>query len=168
MGAFNIWTIVAVVAIAFGVGVVVGRVFFGKKQPPDALANMNMPLVEDRDVKGLLLSDRKIEAIKRYREQTGVGLKEAKDAVERIEAEMKTPGRYGSLNESDTVENDELRDSFGGSSHYSSSSLDDELHELVRRGRKISAIKRYREVKGVGLKEAKDVVDRMEAEMRNL
>ena len=31
---------------------------------------------------------RKIEAIKRYREATGAGLKEAKEAVERITAEL--------------------------------------------------------------------------------
>jgi ribosomal protein L7/L12 len=39
----------------------------------------------DRDVVNLARSGRKIEAIKRYRELTGAGLKEAKDAVERIQ-----------------------------------------------------------------------------------
>ncbi|MFC0431609.1 50S ribosomal protein L7/L12 [Kutzneria buriramensis] len=38
----------------------------------------------DQDVVLLARAGRKIEAIKRYRELTGVGLKEAKDAVERI------------------------------------------------------------------------------------
>jgi ribosomal protein L7/L12 len=38
----------------------------------------------DQDVVALARAGRKIEAIKRYRELTGVGLKEAKDAVERI------------------------------------------------------------------------------------
>ncbi|WP_431044214.1 ribosomal protein L7/L12 [Streptomyces sp. P1-3] len=33
--------------------------------------------------------------------------------------------------------------------------------ELARNGRKIQAIKAYREVTGAGLKEAKDAVDRM-------
>ena len=41
-------------------------------------------LAVDQDVVLLARSGRKIEAIKRYRELTGVGLKEAKDAVERI------------------------------------------------------------------------------------
>ena len=36
-------------------------------------------------IQALLVNDRKIEAIKIYREATGVGLKEAKDAVEAIE-----------------------------------------------------------------------------------
>ena len=39
----------------------------------------------DTDVVALARAGRKIEAIKRYRELTGVGLKEAKDAVERIQ-----------------------------------------------------------------------------------
>jgi len=34
-----------------------------------------------------------------------------------------------------------------------------EVLELVRRGLKIQAIKRYRDQTGVGLKEAKDVID---------
>jgi large subunit ribosomal protein L7/L12 len=36
----------------------------------------------------LLKQGRKIEAIKLYREQTGLGLKEAKDAVEQIERDL--------------------------------------------------------------------------------
>ncbi|MBI3829144.1 MAG: ribosomal protein L7/L12 [Planctomycetes bacterium] len=39
------------------------------------------------EIRRLLREDRKIEAIKVYREATGCGLKEAKDAVERIAAE---------------------------------------------------------------------------------
>ncbi|MFI9388671.1 ribosomal protein L7/L12 [Kutzneria sp. NPDC052558] len=38
----------------------------------------------DQDVLHLARAGRKIEAIKRYRELTGAGLKEAKDAVERL------------------------------------------------------------------------------------
>ncbi|MDJ0344975.1 ribosomal protein L7/L12 [Streptomyces sp. H10-C2] len=36
-----------------------------------------------------------------------------------------------------------------------------EIDELVRQGKKIQAIKVYRELTGAGLKEAKDAVDRM-------
>lgn len=39
--------------------------------------------------------------------------------------------------------------------------LDNQLGELVRNGQKIEAIKLYREQTGVGLKEAKDYVDRL-------
>lgn len=38
-----------------------------------------------------------------------------------------------------------------------------EVHEHLRAGKKIQAVKVYREITGVGLKEAKDAVDRMEA-----
>jgi len=41
----------------------------------------------DDEVLKLLRSGRKIAAIKAYREQTGVGLKEAKDAVEALAAQ---------------------------------------------------------------------------------
>ena len=36
-----------------------------------------------------------------------------------------------------------------------------EVHDLLRRGRKIEAIKVYRERTGVGLKEARDAVERL-------
>ncbi|MCO1577703.1 ribosomal protein L7/L12 [Crossiella sp. SN42] len=45
---------------------------------------VSLPEPEFPAVRALALGGRKIEAIKRYREQTGAGLKEAKDAVERM------------------------------------------------------------------------------------
>jgi ribosomal protein L7/L12 len=55
------------------------------------LRHLQVPVIDtapdlavDQDVVLLARAGRKIEAIKRYRELTGVGLKEAKDAVERI------------------------------------------------------------------------------------
>ncbi|MFE3176421.1 ribosomal protein L7/L12 [Amycolatopsis sp. NPDC059090] len=41
-----------------------------------------------------------------------------------------------------------------------------ELEPLLREGKTIAAIKRYREVTGAGLKEAKDAVDRMSGSVR--
>ena len=49
---------------------------------PEHLANES-----DNELLRLLRSGNKIAAIKVYREQTGVGLKEAKDAVEALAAE---------------------------------------------------------------------------------
>jgi hypothetical protein len=81
------------------------------------------------------------------REQTGLGLKEAKDAVEAIErgespdlrpvAALATPGVSG-------VDLDAIK-------------------ELLRQGQKIEAIKLYRQQTGLGLKEAKDAVEAIEA-----
>jgi large subunit ribosomal protein L7/L12 len=43
---------------------------------------------------------------------------------------------------------------------------DDEIRELIRQNRKIEAIKRLRDLTGLGLKEAKDAVDTLERTMR--
>lgn len=44
--------------------------------------------IDDDEIRELIRQNRKIEANKRLRDQTGLGLKEAKDAVEAIEARM--------------------------------------------------------------------------------
>lgn len=43
---------------------------------------------------------------------------------------------------------------------------DDEIRELIRQNRKIEAIKRLRDLTGLGLKEARDAVDALERTMR--
>ena len=89
------------------------------------------------EVRASLANGRKIEAIKLYRELTGVGLKEAKEAVE---AMMAAPS----------------------AAPVPSSNLDLEpVRALMIKGRKIEAIKLYRELTGVGLKEAKEAVEAM-------
>lgn len=80
----------------------------------------------------------KIEAIKRYRELTGVGLKEAKDAVEALERGEAVP-----VTQTSAAPNASVQD-------------------LLREGKKLEAIKLYREQSGLGLKEAKDAVEAME------
>ena len=89
-----------------------------------------------------------IHAIKLYREATGVGLAEAKDAVEamaRGEA-IKPPS---------------------GARSYDNPILDARIRSLLSKRQKIEAVKIYREEYGIGLKEAKDAVDRIEASMRS-
>jgi ribosomal protein L7/L12 len=171
----NFWIILGLVVIAaFIVGLLIGRVINKNRQSSDPFANLtmssagNMPPVESKSVQDLLREGRKIEAIKRYRQENGVGLKEAKDAVDRLALGIPVPNRFDDFdfNGKQPADGDEKKDSFGGSSNYASSRLDDEIRDLLRRGNKINAIKRYREVKGVGLKEAKEAVDRMEEEMR--
>jgi ribosomal protein L7/L12 len=94
-----------------------------------------------RDLAELVRQGRMIEAIQLVREQTGCGLAEAKAAVEKLQrGERVAPEQ-----------------SAGG--------VTDEIRELVRSGRKIEAIKIYRERTGAGLKEAKDAVDAIEAEL---
>lgn len=96
-------------------------------------------LTADASPEQLLRAGRKIEAIKRYRELTGVGLKEAKDAVEALES-----GRSATLPPKSAL----LRQV-----------NDSEIEAQIRSGHLIDAIKLYREKTGVGLKEAKDAVE---------
>jgi ribosomal protein L7/L12 len=83
---------------------------------------------------------RKIEAIKVYRAHTGLGLAEAKAAVEAIQAGASPPP----LSE------------IGGD-------LEADLLRLLGQGEKIQAIKLYREQTGLGLAEAKRVVETLAA-----
>ncbi len=55
---------------------------------------MEQPLSDEQwaQIKAALNGGRKIEAIKLYREATGVGLKEAKDAIDALDAEMRKNG----------------------------------------------------------------------------
>jgi len=95
---------------------------------------------DDRDFQDELVSllerGQKIGAIKLYRERTGAGLKEAKDAVEAIQWRQASPSGSGI-----------------------DRNLEDEVVSLLEREQKIEAIKLYRERTGVGLKEAKDAVE---------
>lgn len=53
---------------------------------------MNNAIPEQKlsTIKQAIFSGRKIDAIKLYREATGLGLAEAKDSVERLEAELRS------------------------------------------------------------------------------
>jgi ribosomal protein L7/L12 len=93
----------------------------------------------------LLRSGNKIEAIKIYREATGCGLKEAKDVVEAFEQ-----GSPLTMPETSPAE------------PSSASGMNAQIHDLLKGGNKIEAIKVYREATGCGLKEAKDAVEEIE------
>ncbi|WP_175490809.1 ribosomal protein L7/L12 [Clostridium gasigenes] len=90
----------------------------------------------DVELKNLIEEGKKIKAIKRYRIVTGLGLKEAKDYVDLLSKSNNT------VISDAVVEN-----------------IDVELKNLIKEGKKIKAIKKYRIVTGLGLKEAKDYVD---------
>lgn len=86
-----------------------------------------------------------IEAIKEYRRLTNASLREAKDAVEAIirDADVGQPAPVSAA----PVDNSSQRQ---------------QIMELIGRGRKIDAIKLYRQWTNAGLKEAKDAVEAME------
>ena len=118
---------------------------------------MNLPS-DDKlfALRDLIATGRKIEAIKLYREQTDCGLKEAKDAVEAMEESMRSgaPVSFPVNSSPPPASVVSPDDQFG------------QLHGHIFAGQKIQAIKLYREASGVGLKEAKEAVEAMEANLR--
>ena len=76
-----------------GIAILVGFVFWSvlvrrrERVMGSSAAGFEKPA--EQTVESALRANRKIEAIKLYREQQQVGLKEAKEAVERIEREMR-------------------------------------------------------------------------------
>jgi ribosomal protein L7/L12 len=94
------------------------------------------------DINAEIASGNKITAIKLYREATGVGLAEAKEAVELIAAGKPPPSGAAPSLAADAMQ---------------------EVSALIAAGRKIDAIKAYRKAVGVDLKDAKDTVEALEA-----
>lgn len=92
----------------------------------------------DDQLHALLAEGRKIEAIKLYRERTGAGLREAKEAVDAIERGQLPPKVAGPV----------LREV-----------ADAEIEQEIRSGNMINAIKLYREKTGAGLQDAKNAVE---------
>ena len=104
---------------------------------------------QEHQIRELVAKDNKIAAIKLYREMTGLGLKEAKDALEAIERGVPVnpiaPLQPGARN--DTL-------------------LEEQIKRLLAKRQKIQAVKIYREAHNCGLKDAKDAVDAIEDHVR--
>ena len=101
-----------------------------------------------RKIQEYIRNQQLIHAIKLYREATGVGLAEAKSAVE-------------------AMTRDEAVEPPSGTMDYDNPVLEEKIRSLLARNQKINAVKIYREEYGVGLKEAKDAVDRIQVSMRS-
>jgi ribosomal protein L7/L12 len=112
---------------------------------PDWGQNVGFTPQQVAQINAEIQADRKINAIKLYREFTGLGLKEAKDAVDAMMS--------GKMPTQVVVERPY---NFGGGD------MMDKIQRELQAGRKINAIKLYREMTGLGLKEAKDAIDAME------
>lgn len=96
----------------------------------------------EKEVRILLSEGHKIEAIKRVRKLTKLGLKGAKEFVEAIESGKNPPIDKKELISSDQVAN--------------------EVRIFLSKGMKMEAIKRVRELTNVGLKDAKEFVEEVE------
>jgi ribosomal protein L7/L12 len=105
-------------------------------------------VISDNDLEAVraeMRAGRKIEAIKLLRETTGLGLAEAKQFVERLEHDPQAvPAELGRLSDSDVQQ----------------------IQAAVFAGDKIGAIKLHRTASGFGLKESKDFIEALEAELR--
>src|SRR5262249_13634632 len=109
-----------------------------------------MPELTDDQITAIateIAADRKINAIKLYREFTGARLAVAKAAVEALRAAEYNPG---------------AADTGAAQSGLSDQQFQSILTEL-RGQRMIPAIKLYREYTGVGLAEAKSAVEQLAA-----
>lgn len=96
---------------------------------------MNVEL--QKEIRQLLKNGQKIEAVKRYREETGEGLAEARSAVESLE-------QGGLVSDGHRVTGPDITD---------------DVISLLGRGEKIQAVKLYRNETGTSLKEAKAAVE---------
>lgn len=100
-----------------------------------------------RRIGDLLAAGKKIEAIKELREVSGLGLADAKAVVDAVEARRPVPDEILARLQS-----------------AQSEAADDELPADVRaaaqRGNRIEAIKLLRQHTGLGLREARDRLDR--------
>ena len=113
------------------------------------------------EIASLLRAGKKINAIKAYREVTGASLAEAKDAVERLDMALRM---YGTMVVADALM--EVAQQGMPMDMDAQSILLTEMAFLVTKGQHIQAIKLYQERTGMGLSDAKMVVDRIKLMMR--
>ena len=140
--------VVIVVVVVMVALVVIPRLSWGGARDsrlPTSTPSSQPDASGEAEVRALLAQGNKIAAIKRVRELTSMGLKEAKDYVEAL-----PPG--GAMPPLPAARQDMPIDA----------TTDAELRALLAQGNKIAAIKRVRELTGVGLKEAKDYVEALE------
>lgn len=105
----------------------------------------------DMTLRQLISEKRRIEAVKYVREMAGTSLKEAKDYVDWLSYQMQGDGTAGNPVTAMTPQ-----EKLDAAAH------DFEVLDALTNGQKINAIKRVRQLTGLGLREAKDFVDALE------
>lgn len=128
------------------------------RMPQIPATSDDVPESLTREVEALLMQGKKIQAIKLYREQTGLGLREARDAIDLIENTLQMQGPTSSQARSVDPETEislPVVEPPGS-----------EVRRYVLEGKKIQAIKLYREQTGLGLRKAKETIDRLERTIR--
>ena len=110
------------------------------------------------EVEALVIKGEKIRAIKLYREQTGLGLREAKEAIDLLESSLLLHGP-SSLHPQEAGPDTEGRMPV-------MEPPGEDVRRLLLEGKKIQAIKVYREQTGASLKDAKAAIDLLEQSLR--
>ena len=103
------------------------------------------------EVRQLMAAGKKIRAVKKYREQFKCSLREAVDAVERLDKDgpASSPSTSSELSaDSDQVLASEIPEH-----------VMDEILDALERGRKVEACKLYRSASGKSLRESKEFVE---------
>jgi outer membrane protein assembly factor BamB len=113
--------------------------------PGALLTRSGTPSLSLDQIRLLIRDGDLVEAVRKYRELFGVGLKEAKQAVDALQA-----GRL-------------VEPSAGGPARADQTRGLQEIQQLLAEGNKIEAIKRYRELYDVSLARAKYAVEQIEA-----
>lgn len=108
-----------------------------------------------------LAKGNKIVAIKMFREMSSAGLKEAKEAIDEVEPLL----QYG-RGEALVRLSEKLAEHPMAAAKSTFSVNMQMVADELQNGNKINAIKIYREMAGVGLKEAKDYVDQLEKQIK--
>ncbi len=119
--------------------------FAGGENAQVSVSHTTVSTTNGAAVRDALARGDKIGAIKLLREQTGVGLKEAKEVIDALESGQ----------------------SLNIATKQVSVVSDSEIEQLIRDDKMIYAIKAYREKTGASLKEAKDAVDAIKAAMEH-
>lgn len=131
----------------------------------------DIPLEDLHQIEAALRAGQKIQAIKYCRESTGMGLKEAKDFVDGLEGMLKlaTPDSFRTTPQGSNAWQDAVEGALGVSGGDSSMSPETAhaITEALFAGRKIEAVKIYRDSAGGGLKESKEAMDALEDALRH-
>ncbi len=116
-----------------------------REQTPPQPVDLDWEATHDADFQDALARGVKIEAIKIYREKTGLGLKESKDAVEYYLAGGEATKKRRQIPDADSAAG---------------------VRDLLEEGRRDEAIDLYAKFAGVDQYTAIDAVDQIEREMR--
>jgi hypothetical protein len=141
---------IVIAAVVLGIILLLGG--RGRGQPDTSAASGSLDIdweaANDEQVRDWVAQGNKIQAIKRYRELTGAGLKDAKDAIDYLFLHPDAPDKL-----KEKIRRLELDDSG--------------LRDLIEEGRTDEAVEVYRKFAGVDEYTARDAIDQLAREVKD-